>query len=220
MKALFPGVLLPDGKILRNVDAFDAVQGHHVKVPDRFIVLRRVAGGHDQPALGETLVAEGLALEELEHHGGQGLGDAVDLIEKQDTLPQARFFHKVIDACQNLAHGILCDGEFRAAVIALFDKGQANGALAGVVGDGVGHKAHAGLRGDLLHDLGFADARRAHEQHGALAEGGDEVIAQLIPLQVRPEGILNLLFCLFDVHSVVSFGKRAGEDTGPYRVIS
>ena len=75
-----------------------------------------------------------------------------------------------------------------SAVGPLFDEGQADGALPGVVGDGVGHQAHAGLRGDLLHDLGLADARRAHQQHGPLAHRGDEVVPQLVPGQIRLAG--------------------------------
>ena len=71
------------------------------------------------------------------------------------------------------AHGVGGDGELLSAVGPRFDEGQAHGALAGVVGDGVGHQAHAGLGGHLLHDLGFAHARGAHQQDGPLADRGD-----------------------------------------------
>ena len=86
------------------------------------------------------------------------------------------------------------------AVGPMLDEGQADGALAGVVGDGVSHQAHAGLGGDLLHDLGLAHARGTHQQHRPLPDGGDEVIPQLVPGQVGPEGVGDLLFRLFDVH--------------------
>ena len=82
VQTLLPRVLLPDREVLRHVDALDAVERHHVKVPHGLVVFRRVARGHDQPALGQTLVAEGLVLQKLQHHGGQSLGDAVDLIEE------------------------------------------------------------------------------------------------------------------------------------------
>ncbi len=73
MEALAPGVLLPHAEVLRHVDALDPVQRHHVEVPDGLVVLRRVARRHDEPPLRQLLIAEGLALQELEHHGRQGL---------------------------------------------------------------------------------------------------------------------------------------------------
>ena len=173
-----PGVLLPDGEVLRHIDALHPVQRHHVKVPDGAVVLRRVSRRRDEPALRQPLVAEGLALEELEHHGGQGLRDAVDLIQEEDALFQAGFFHQLVHGGQNLTHGVLGDRVLLPAVNPLLDHGQAHGALAGVVGNGVGHQTHAALRGDLLHNLGLADARRPHQQHGPLPDGGNEIVAQ------------------------------------------
>ena len=85
--------------------------------------------------------------------------------------------------------------------MALPDKGQTHGALAGVVGDGVGHQAHAGLGGDLLHDLGLADARRAHQQDGALPDGGNGVFAQRILGKVSFYGMLDLFFGTFDINN-------------------
>ena len=178
VEALLPGVLLPDSEVLPYVDALHPVQGHHVEVPDGAVILRRISGGGDEPALRQPLVAKGLALEELEHHGGQGLGDAVDFVQEEDAFLEAGFLHQLIDGGQNLAHGVLGDGEFLSAVDAFFNEGQAHGALAGVMGDGVGHQAHAGFRGHLLHDLGFAHAGGAHQQDGPLADGGNQVIPQ------------------------------------------
>ena len=76
------GVLLPDGEVLLHVDALDPVQRHHIEIPDGLVVLRGVARRHDEPALRQLLIAEGLALEKLQHHGGQGLGDTVDLVQE------------------------------------------------------------------------------------------------------------------------------------------
>ncbi len=73
MQTLAPGVFLPDGEIFLYLDSFHPVQRHHIELPDRAVILRRVSGGGDQPALGKPLIAEGLALQELEHHRGQGL---------------------------------------------------------------------------------------------------------------------------------------------------
>ena len=200
MEVLPAGVRLPHAVVLLHVDALHPVQRHHIEVPDGLVVLRRVARRHDQPPLRQGLVAEGLALEELEHHGGQGLADAVDLVQEEDSLLQPGPLHQPVDGGQDLAHGVLGDGDLLPAVGALFDEGQADGTLPGVVGDGVGHQAHAGLGGDLLHDLGLAHARRAHQQHRPLAHRGDQVVAQLVPGQIRLQGVGDLLLCLFDVH--------------------
>ena len=139
VKVLPAGVFLPHAVVLLHVDALHPVQRHHVKVPDGLVVLRRVARRHDEPPLRQGLVAEGLALEELEHHGGQGLADAVDLVQEEDALFQPGPLHQPVDGCQDLAHGVLGDGDLLPAVGALFDEGQADGTLPGVMGDGVGH---------------------------------------------------------------------------------
>ncbi|CAN4034599.1 Iron-uptake system permease protein FeuB, partial [Dysosmobacter welbionis] len=204
VEVLPAGVLLPHAVVLLHVDALHPVQGHHVEVPDGLVVLRRVARRHDEPPLRQRLVAEGLALEELEHHGGQGLADAVDLVQEEDALLQPGPLHQPVNGGEDLAHGVLGDGDLLPAISPLFDEGQADGALSGVVGDGVGHQAHAGLGGDLLHDLGLAHARRAHQQHRPLAHCGDQVVPQLVLGQIRLQGIGDLLLCLFDVHIVSS----------------
>ena len=95
--ALFPGVFLPDGEILLHIDALDPVQRHHIKVPHRFVVFRGIARGHDEPTLRQGLVAEGLALEKLQHHGRQRFRHAVDLIQKEDALLQPGLFHQAVD---------------------------------------------------------------------------------------------------------------------------
>ena len=195
-----PGILFPDAVVLLHIDALHPVQRHHVEVPDGLVVLRRVARRHDEPPLRQLLIAEGLALEELEHHGGQGLGDAVDLVQEEDALLQAGALHQPVDGGEDLAHGVLGDGDLLPAVGPLFDEGQADGALPCVVGDGVGHQPYTGLGGDLLHDLGLAHAGRAHQQHRPLAHRGDQIVPQLVPGQIRLQGIGDLLLCLFDVH--------------------
>ena len=50
-----------------------------------------------------------------------------------------------------------------ASVAALRDKGQANGALAGVMGDRIRNQSDPALPGNLLHNLGFPNARRSKE---------------------------------------------------------
>ena len=204
------GVLLPHAVVGGDVHALHPVQGDHVELPHRLVVLRRVAGGGNDPALGEALVAKSLALEELEHHGSQSFGDAVDLIQEEDALPDAGLLHGPVDRGQNLAHGVLGDRVDLAAEGLLLDEGEAQGGLAGVVGDGVAHQADAQLAGDLLHDLGLADARRAHEEERPLPHRRDAPGPQLVFGQVGPDGVLDLLFGAFDVHGSSSSERVSG----------
>ena len=141
----------------------------------------------------------------MEHHGGEGFGDAVNLVQKQNPLPQAGFLHEAVDGGENFAHGVLGDGEGLSAVGTLLDEREAHSALAGVVGDGVGDEAHALLRGDLFHDLGFADAGRPHEEDRALPDGGNQVVAEAVFREVGFQRVGNLRFGLLDVH--VSFSR-------------
>ena len=156
------------------------VQGNHVKLPDGFVVLGRVACGYDDPALGNWVITEGLTLEELKHGRGQGLGDTVDLVDEENAFFQPRFLHFFIDGGHDFTHGVFGDGFFLTAKFHFRDKGQTDGALARVVGDGVGHQAHAALSGYLFHDLSLADTWRAQQQNRALAHGGDDVVAVFI----------------------------------------
>ena len=199
--AHFAGVFPPGGQVGLDVHPADAVQGDDVEIPDRLVVLGRIACRHDHPAGGHRLVAEGLALQKLQHGGGQRLGDAVDLVNEQDALLQAGGLHLFIDGGDDLAHGVLRDRDVPAAVVPLPDKGQAHGALAGVVGDGVGHQRHPALPGGLLQDLGLADARRAHQQNRALAHRRDGVFPQGVLGQIGFHRPLDFFFCAFDIHS-------------------
>ena len=98
------------------------------------------------------MAAEDLVLQELQHGGGQGLADAVDLVQEEDALPLAGGLHGLVDGGDDLAHGVLGDLILLSVKDLLLDEGQAQGALPGVVGHGVGHQAHVQLLGDLLHD--------------------------------------------------------------------
>ena len=195
------GVILPYLQVGLNVHPTDTVQRDDIEIADRFVILRRVACRHDDPAGRYSLVAEGLALQELQHGGGQRLGNAVDLVDEEDALFQAGGFHLGVDAGNDLAHGVFGHRDILVAVMALPDEGQAHGALAGVVGDGVGHQCHPALPGHLLHHLRFANARRAHQQDGALPDGGNGVFAQRILGKVSFYGMLDLFFGTFDIHN-------------------
>ena len=223
-----PGVVLPHRQVGLNVHAAHTVEGDDVKVPDGFVVLRRVACRHDDPARRHRLVAEGLALQKLQHGGSQRLGHTVDLVDEQDALRKAGGLHFGVDAGDDLAHGVLGHRNVLVAVVALPDEGQTHGALAGVVGDGIGHQCHPALPGHLLHHLGLTDARRPHEQDGALPDGRDGVFPQRILGKVGFYGMLDFFFGAFDVHNsfplvsgvvqvtvqVVLFGQRVGKSAG------
>ena len=154
----------------------------------------------------------------MQHGGGQRLGDAVDLINEEDAFFQAGGLHSGVDAGDDLAHGVFRHRDVFPVIMALADEGQAHRALAGVVGDGIGHQRHAALPRRLFHDLGLADARRAHQQDGALPDGRDGVFAQRILGQIRFDGVFDLFFGSFDVHKrsshpQVLFSSRQGSSS-------
>ena len=197
------GKLLPDAVIGLHVDALQAVPGDDIEVPDRAVELRRVAGGDHDPAVGNTVTAEDLELQELQHGGGQSLGNTVDLIQEQDALPEAGLLHGVIHAGDDLGHGVLADSVLPAAVDLLLDEGQTQGALPCVMGHGIAHQPHAQLLGDLLHNGGLADARRAHEKDRPLLFQGDHIGPELVFCKIRRHGVFDLLFCLLDIHGFI-----------------
>ena len=76
------GVVLPHRQVGLDIHAAHAVKGYDVKIPDGFVVLRRVACRHDDPARRHSLIAKGLALQELQHGRGKRFGHAVDLVDE------------------------------------------------------------------------------------------------------------------------------------------
>ena len=91
------GVVLPDGELRLDLHIFDTVHGHDIKLPYGLIVFRRVSGSHDEPPLRYRMIAESLILEELEHDRGEGLGDAVDLIDKKNAGFVSAVLHILIN---------------------------------------------------------------------------------------------------------------------------
>ena len=202
-----PGLyrVLPERLVIRlHLDLLDPVQSHHVKIPDGFVVFRRISRGHDHPALGNGMISEGLALQELQHGRGQRLGHAVDLVDKKDALPQARLFHLFIDRGHDLAHGVLCDRLFLSPVFPLRDEGKADGALARMVGDGVGYQADAAFPCDLLHDLRLADARSSQKQYGPLPDDRDLISAVRILQKIGFHRVFDFLFRPLNIHNLSS----------------
>ena len=106
--------------------------------------------------------AEGFVLQKLQHGGRQGIRDAVDFVQEQNSLPAVGSLHGVINRCNDLAHGISGHGDRFGPIGLLVDLGQADGTLAGVMGHGVGNQTDVQLLGNLFHDGRFSDAGRAH----------------------------------------------------------
>ena len=61
-------IFFPHLKICFHLDFFQTIQSHHVKLSHRFIVLRRISCGNNDPALRDFLVPKGFSLQKLQHH--------------------------------------------------------------------------------------------------------------------------------------------------------
>ena len=93
---LFPGILHPHIKICLDIHPTHTVQGYDIKFPDRLIIFRRISRCSDQPSLRYAVASERLVLKKLQHGRRKCLGNAVDLIDKQDPLFFSGTFHTVI----------------------------------------------------------------------------------------------------------------------------
>ena len=168
-------ILLPDCKIRFYLNLPHPIHRHNIKLPDRLIELRGISCRRYYPSFGHLVRAKGLALQKLEHGRSQRFGDAIDLVDKENPLPQACLFHFLIDRSDDLAHGILCDRLFLPSKILFYNKGKADSALPGMMRDGIGYQGNAVLPGYLLHNLCLSDSRRAQKQQRPLVNGWDFV---------------------------------------------
>ena len=135
--AMGRGVVHPDAEVGLHVDALHAVHHRGIEITGRAVVLRWVTGRDDDPADGQTVLAEGLVLQELQHGRGQRLRGAVDLIEEEYALAHARPLDGVVGGGDDLAHGIAADLVAVTAELVLGDVGEPQGALARVMRDGI-----------------------------------------------------------------------------------
>ena len=202
------GILLPGLEIRLHLDLFQAVECHDVKFPHGAVIFWRIARRDHDPALRKRVAPEGLVLQELQHGRREGLGDAVDLVEKEDALRKTGGLHRVVDAGNDLRHRVFRYLVSLSAVVLLRDIGEAEGALPGVVGHGVGDQDHAQLLGDLFHDRGLADARRADEEDRALAVERDLIIAQLVFCKIGGHRVFDLFLRFLNIHSCPSSFSR------------
>ena len=79
-------VFFPNIIIRLHINALNTVKCYYIEITDGFVIFRRVAGCHDNPALGNTVISETLALQKLKHCRRKCLRYAVDLIDKKNTL--------------------------------------------------------------------------------------------------------------------------------------
>ena len=207
MELFFPGVVQPDGKIRLHIDLPHPVQCHHIEFPDGFVVFRRIACRRHHPSLRQSMGAEGLVLQKLQHGGRQCLGDTVDLVQKQDSLPVPRSFHGIVHRGNDLTHGIFRHSHRRTAVGFFHDFRQAHGALPGVVGHSIGHQLHAALGRRLFHNGSLSDTRRAHQQQRTLLHRREAVRPLLILLEICPHGMHDFFLRLLNIHSF-SYNNR------------
>ena len=200
MQPMCAGVFLPDGQIRLNVNAAHTIQRHEVKIPHALVVLRRVARCHNDPACRDGLIAEGFALKELQHGRSQRFGHTVDFVNEKNSVFHPGLLHLFIDACDDFTHRVLRHAAVLAVIAALTDKRKPHGALSCMVGDCVGHERDAAFLCNLLHNLGFANARRAHQQNGTLTDGRNQRFTGVVHRKIGFDGLLNLLFGSFDIH--------------------
>ena len=99
---LFPGILHPHINICLDIHPPYTVQCYNIKLPDRFIIFRRISCCRDQPSFRHAVTSEGLVLKELQHSGCKCLGDTVDLINKKDSLLLPGTFHTIIHRSNDL----------------------------------------------------------------------------------------------------------------------
>ena len=201
MHARAQRICLPGFEVGLDVDLAHAVERDDVEFARRLVVLGRVAGAHDDPVVGHAMAPERLELQELQHRRVQRLGHAVDLVEEQDAALQPGPLHVVVDARDDLAHGVLGGLVGQRAVGAVDDEWQSERRLARVVRHRVRDQADAQLVGNLAHDGRLADARGPYEEQGALRCGLDAVHSHLVDGKVCLDGVFHLLLCVCDVHN-------------------
>ena len=137
--------------------------------------------------------AELLVLQEVKHRGRQCLGNAVDLVDEEDALPATLLLHRIVDGCDDLAHGVPGDGVFRTAVLPRLDHWEPDGGLAGVVRDSVSDV-------DLGHDGRLAEPRGSYEHEGPLPAARDDVVPGRVFAQIRYDCALHVVFGGLDIH--------------------
>ena len=205
MKPLLIGIFFPDFIICLHVNPFHPIHGDHVKFPHRLIILRGISRCNNHPPFRYFMSSEGFALKKLQHGRSQSFRHAVYLIQKQYPLRQSRLFHFLINGSHNLAHGILRYGILPASVLLFGNKGQADGALSGMMGNGIGHQSDFAFSGNLFHNLRLSHPRRPQQKHGPLTDHRNFICSVFIFFQISFYGIFDLFLGSFNVHDCFLF---------------
>ena len=162
MNPCIVGIVFKAGKVLLNLDFSQSVHSYNVKIPNRFVVLRRVSCSHQYKALRNLMHTKGLVLKKLQHSGRQSLRHRIDFIQEKNPFGNAGLFDLLIDGGHNLRHGIFGNRNLSIPILFFGDIGQSNGGLSGVVGNGVGNQIDSQLLCHLLHNSGFSYSGRTH----------------------------------------------------------
>ena len=94
-----PGLhrIFPEYLIIRlHLDFLHTVQRHHIEIPDGFVVLRRIAGSYDDPALRNRMISKVLHWRNCSM-AGASVSDTqlISSIKESPRLnPSFSFFHK------------------------------------------------------------------------------------------------------------------------------
>ena len=69
-----------------------------------------------------------------------------------------------------------------------------------MVGHGIADKTNSQFLRNLLHNSRLPNTRRSHQEDGPLLLHWDNIVPELIFGKIRRHCVLDLFFCLFDVH--------------------
>ena len=205
MNACFDSIGAPGFKVGLDGDLAQSVEGHHVEIVHRSVVLGRIARTHHSPSVGNLMSSKSLELQKLQHRGIERLRHAVDLVKKKNPPVIPRFLAVVVNRCDDFAHRVLADVELFVAVALVHDERQTERALPRVVRHGIRHKPDAELSCNLSDHSRFPNAGCAEEEQGALRFGRDEVGAGFIAGKVSLDGVRDLVLRFCDVHTGNSF---------------
>ena len=198
-------VFLPRVEVFLHIDFPDSVERCNVKIAHGFIVLRRIAGGHNEEPFRQMVCSERLVLQKLQHRRRERLRDAVDLVQKQDAFLHAALLDLVIHGSNDLAHCVFGHLIRAAAVAFVSNKRQTDRALPRMMRDRISDQIDPAFLRDLFHDCCFADTGRSDQKNRALPLGRNLICSRFIPLRVGAYSVDDFLLCLFNIHRLSSY---------------
>ena len=143
MQSFVVGIFFPYIQIRIHTDLFYTIQSYNIKFSCRWIIFRRIAGSHNDPAFRYGMCAKSFVLEKLEHGRNQSFRNTVDLINKKDTFSVGSFFHVFVDGSNDFTHSVLCNRIFLILKDLVADHRKPYCTLAGMVGNSICYKSDA-----------------------------------------------------------------------------